>query len=248
MKNDRSGATLVETVVSLLVFGILMTMLTAVISPASKTFVRMQKLQYAQTILDNTVQELRGIVLEASGNGYVKLYEHCGPDTDLIQASGTEKGRALEFVNVQGYGALISADGCPETDIYLGAVSTGTVREEDIPPGRLLTRYYVRTASSSYDYEDENGRRIARAVDTVFADGYYMGNYLELEFSYPDTPDSTKREADGTVICYYSYICVELRLYSDPERTRLLIQDSAMLDFRSPIRRLDSVTAAQKGI
>ncbi len=252
MKHSKSGETLVEALVTLLVFGILMALITAVISPASKIYVRMQKLQYAQTILDNTLEELRGLALEASGNGYVKIYETCDPETDLtVPAKGTgrDRGRALEFVNTQGYAGLISADGCPETDLYLGTSVAGTIGEGDILPGRLFTRYYVRSASSSsYDYQTAEGQKLARAADESFTDGYYMETYLELEFSYPETPDSTKTETDGTVVSYYSYLCADLRLYSDPERTKLLVQDSAMLDFRSPIRRFDGLTASQKGI
>ena len=57
----KSGTSLVEMVVTLLVFGIMMTMMVGVLSPAAKIFVRIQKLQYAQIILDNTIQELRGM-------------------------------------------------------------------------------------------------------------------------------------------------------------------------------------------
>ena len=61
----KSGTSLVEMVAALLIFSILMTMIVAVIHPASKIFVQMQRLQYAQVILDNTMQELRGTALEA---------------------------------------------------------------------------------------------------------------------------------------------------------------------------------------
>lgn len=267
-RKARAGTTLVEMVVTLLVFSILMSMVVAVLHPATKTFIRMQKLQYAQIILDNTIQELRGMVLEASGSGYVKIYAKCelnGTDqnttTDLTVDSdgngrGTDKGKALEFVNLDDYVLLISADGFPETHIYMG--TTEIAKEENIEPGRLLVHYYIRSGNNKYLYKEQAAGNlapnyIARAVTTVFADGYnknggsgpvsgyYMGNYLGIEFSYPD---ETVTDADGNK--YYSHINVKVSLYDDPEREHLVVEDTAVLDFRYPIQRLDSVTAEEK--
>ena len=63
----KSGISLVEMVVTLLIFSIMMTMMVGVLSPAAKIFIRIQKLQYAQIILDNTIQELRGMTRDATG-------------------------------------------------------------------------------------------------------------------------------------------------------------------------------------
>lgn len=279
-----AGTTLVEMVVTLLVFGILMSMVVAVLHPATKIFIRMQKLQYAQVILDNTIQELRGMVLEASGDGYVKVYARCevggtGDATDLTSGSSSANGydirdslvnqptgRALEFVNLDGYAVLISADGIPDTDIYMGTENISS--EDAIDKGRLAVRYYVRNTNGKYNYkrgEIPNRSYVARAVTPVFADGwkngnagpvtgYYMGNYLELEFSYPDTFEIV-RDADGNPILdangnqqeYYSYLNVKVSLYSAPERKpeHLVAQDTAVLDFRYPIKRLAGTVTAQ---
>ena len=48
--------------------------------------------------------------------------------------------------------------------------------------GRLLTRFYLRD-QDTYVYS-RDGSPAARAVATVFADKYYMGNYLGVTFSY----------------------------------------------------------------
>ena len=141
----KSGTSLVEMVAALLIFSILMTMIVAVIHPASKIFVQMQRLQYAQVILDNTMQELRGTALEASGNGYVKIYGACSPDTDLTREEGAETGAALEFVNSEGYAVLLSADGCPETDIFLGSAAVGTVSKDQIPSAMPAEPTAIRT-------------------------------------------------------------------------------------------------------
>ena len=268
----RAGSTLVEMMVTLLVFGILMSMVVAVLHPAAKIFIRMQKFQYAQVILDNTIQELRGIALEASGNGYVKIYRECeltatGNFTDLTSDSpngngiGDDKGRALEFINLDDYVLLLSVDGSPSTKIYMGTTEIG--EEERIEAGRLLTRYYARESGNTYYLRENIGGTgiayVARAVAPVFADGhqkdgstgplsgYYMGNYLGLEFSFPD---EYKEETDAGEVLhrYYSYVNVKVSLYSDPERKpeHLVVEDTASLDFRYPIERLDAVTAKER--
>ena len=68
----RAGTTLVELVVAMVIFGIMMTMVVGILSPAAKLFLHMEDLQRAEVILDNTVQELYGIAEEATG--YVKIY------------------------------------------------------------------------------------------------------------------------------------------------------------------------------
>lgn len=259
-------------VVSLLIFGILMSTVVAVLHPATRIFIQMQKLQYAQVILDNTIQELRGRVLEASGSGYVKIYETCGLDsaggdkaTDITEepaGKGADRGGALEFINLEEYCVRLSADGFPETHIYVG--ETEIDQAERIEAGRLLVHYYARYSGNSYLYRENTAggggaNYIARAVTTVFADGnhksgalepvsgYYMGNYLKLEFSYP-APDQTVTDADGTEHTYYSYLYVTVSLYDDPAREpeNLVVQDFAVLDFRYPIERFDEVTALVK--
>lgn len=266
----RSGTTLVEMVVTLLIFSMLMASVVAVLRPATRIFVRMQKLQYAQVILDNTIRELQATVLEASGSGYVKIYADCGLEgagedqvtdlTDTSRGQGAAAGRALEFINLDEYVLLISADGFSPTHIYVG--TTKINEEEKIEPGRLMIHYYACDSGNTYLYREndtDGSKPIARAVTTVFADdsdseealeglsGYYMGNYLELIFSYPESYTTTT-DADGTEHQYYSYLQVTASLYDDPKRQSedLVIKDTAVLDFRYPIERIDAVTAKAK--
>ena len=70
---DRKGTTLVETMVTLFLISILMAMAASALSSASRIFVQIQKTQYAQSVLDTTMTELRTITKDATG--YVKLYE-----------------------------------------------------------------------------------------------------------------------------------------------------------------------------
>ena len=55
----KEGMTLVETMVSILLVMIMLTMVVAVVSPAFKVFIRMQRLQFAQMILDNVEEDMK---------------------------------------------------------------------------------------------------------------------------------------------------------------------------------------------
>ena len=57
----KEGTTLVETMVCLLLISIMLAMAASSLSAASHVFVRVQKTQYAQSILDTTMTELRTI-------------------------------------------------------------------------------------------------------------------------------------------------------------------------------------------
>lgn len=233
----RSGTTLVEMIVTLLLFGIMMTMVIAVISPASKIFIRMQRLQYAQIIIDNTIQELRGLTESAAG--HVKIYDNCDPTIGIVGKGGADEGLALEFVNEEGYVVLLSSEGCPNTDVYLGETKLETISGSDVEPGRLLVRYYVRSgAGDNYHYYYSNGvTPTVRAFSKVFADGYYMGNYVEVKFSYPP---GTGNNAE------VKYLRAEVKLYRDEEKNDLIAQDSVTLDLRYTAVRHDTQTAAAK--
>lgn len=224
-------------IVTLLLFGIMMTMAIGVLSPAAKIFIRIQRLQNAQIILENTVQELRGMTRGAAG--HIKIYEHCsaaeGP-VGKAGVTGDTGGLALEFVNEEGYMVLLSTEGCPATKVQLGSNELGTVAEGEIETGRLLARYYVRNIkgeTNGYYYQNTSGPTV-RAFTEVFADGYYMGNYIEVKFSYP--PGT----ADGAPV---KYLTADLRLYADQAKNDLIAQDSVTLDLRYDAERHNEVTA-----
>ena len=69
--NKKDGTTLVETIVTMLLISIMFAMAATALSSAAKMFVREQRLQYAQSILDTTMTELRGIV--ENTDGYIKI-------------------------------------------------------------------------------------------------------------------------------------------------------------------------------
>lgn len=244
-KGRRAGTTLVEMVVTMLLSGIMMAMMVGIMSPAAKMFVRLQKQQFAQLIMDNTISQLQGIARQAVS--YAKVYASAASDTENLVADqeGTDRGGILEFRNTQGYVVLISADSCPETALYLGTTKIGTVKPEDMKAGTLFIRYYTSSDSiqKKYVYENAEGA-VARAAAKVFADKYYMGNYLEIEFSFPDGIDNGQ-EAE--------YLNVHLSFYEveeEPEtgvlNKRLVLTDSAVLDFRYKVQRRDEITAVKE--
>ncbi len=218
---QNAGTTLVELIVSMCLMSILMAAVVGILSPAAKLFVRMQRLQFAQVILDNVIQELRSMTQDAAG--YVKVYDTCEPDTPMGDKTGEEEGLALEFLDTQGYVTLISTQGCPDTDIYLGTQKIDAIKAEDQKPGRLLIRYYAQGTGERYVYEDKNGQAVARALQKVFADGAYMGNYLEIIFSYPPGL------APGDQV---EYLNAQVAIYRDEEKTKLWVRDQVILDLR----------------
>ena len=58
-EQSKRGTTLVEMIVTLMLISIMMTIAVASLSSASRIFVKLQKEQYAQSILDTVMTELR---------------------------------------------------------------------------------------------------------------------------------------------------------------------------------------------
>ncbi len=140
----KEGMTLVETMVSILLVMIMLTMVVAVVSPAFKVFIRMQRLQFAQMILDNVEEDMKAELRDATT--YVKIYETDGENgTGIIDKDGVNKGEVLEYVNTEGYIVLVSANGCAATNIYRGNTKSG--QYDLVPKGQLLYRYYLNTKS-----------------------------------------------------------------------------------------------------
>ncbi len=194
--DKRRGTTLVELMVSLVLISILMAMAVAALSSATRIFVKVQKTQYAQSILDTVMTELRGMTEEASG--YIKIYKADGFAPDAL---GATEGTSLEFQTPEGYVKVLSQEGAKETTIYIGDNQSGSF--EAVDPGRLLTRYYTPKGSTGTYVSQMQGTPVARAVAKAYGEGFYMKNYLEIK--YKATPD-----AEGKV----SSIQATLSLYA----------------------------------
>lgn len=226
--------TLVELIVSLALLSILMVMVVGVVSPAAKTFARMQQLQFAQLVLDNVEDEIKSQLQDAAGN--IKIY-HVSSGGSLVNKTGSDSGAVLEYVNTDSYVVLMSAEGCEETTLMRGGQATGT---ESAAAGRLLLRYYWQKAAGSettaykYNYI-EGGKPVARAVQQVFADKYYMKSYLKLTFSFPNGVG----EKDEV-----KYINVHAELCRD--EGDLLASENFVADLRYKATRIDEVTATEE--
>lgn len=216
---EKKGTTLVETMVTLFLISIMMTMAASALSSASKIFVRIQKTQYAQSILDTTMTELRSITKDASG--YMKIYSFTGISP---KGKGVTGGTALEFLTPEGYVELVSTDGCSETEIRIGDNVSGM--SEKVPAGQLLTRYYFRNSSNGTYVYIKDGKPVARAVAKVFGNGFYMGNYISVRYTIPDgTPNGSK----------VSSVTAKVTVYSDKDRTNVVATDTEILEFRNPL-------------
>lgn len=233
-KRSRSGTTLVETIVCLMLISILMAMAAQTLSSASRIFVEVQKTQYAQSILDTTMTELRAMTRDATT--YVKIYRKVATADTLEIANrqggnAGEAGDALEFVNEEGYAVLLSTAGFRKTTL-VGGNSSGEA--DAVETGRLVTRYYARNADGSYVYKNADNQLQARAVALAFGNGFYMGNYLEVKFF---VPDNTAEGADVTSVT------AEVTLYSDKDKTNVIAKDTEILDFRHEVKFKREVTA-----
>lgn len=230
----KKGTTLVETMVTLFLISIMMAMAASALSAASRIFVRIQKEQYAQSILDTTMTELRTITKDATG--YVKIYGLTGMTPN---AKGSFSGTAIEFLTPEGYVELVTTDGCPETEIRIGDKVSG--KSETVPKGQLLTRYYFRNSETGqYVYQDGN-TVVARAVAKVFGDGFYMGNYVAVRYEYPNgTTNGSKVKS----------VTAKVSVYSDEKCKNEIATDTEILEFRTPLSvkasTESSITAIKK--
>ena len=214
--------------VTLLLITILMAMAAASLSSAFRIFLRIQKAQYAQSVLDTAMTELRTLTKDATV--YVKIY---GDGTDVTGKPGASTGDAIEFMNKEGYVVLLTTDGCAQTDLYITGKNTGTA--DAVDAGELLARYYFPQDVITAGYTYAKGQTpVARAVAAVFGKGFYMGNYLEVTYSFPDSV------AEGAAV---DGITATLKLYADEAHTIELASDTELLSFRHRVVRKDAVTA-----
>lgn len=234
LTKEKKGTTLVETMVTLFLISIMMAMAANALSAATRIFVRIQKEQYAQSVLDTTMTELRTITKDASG--YVKTYGLTGMTPN---AKGSLGGTAIEFLTPEGYVELVSADGCPETEIRIGDNVSG--KSESVPTGQLLTRYYFRNSETGKYVYQEGSTVIARAVAKVFGDGFYMGNYVAVRYEYPSGMKNGDKVTSVTATVF---------VYRDKNRTDEIARDTETLEFRTPLpvkaNEESSITAISK--
>ena len=225
---NKKGTTLVETMVSLLLISILMAMAAGALSSAFRIFLRIQKTQYAQSILDTTMTELRTLTKDATV--YVKIYDS---GKNVADQTGEDSGNAVEFMNKEGYVVLLTTDGCEQTSLYITDQLTGTA--EKVDSGELLARYYFPQGGNTTIYTYAKGETpVSRAVTTAFGKGFYMGNYLEITYSFP-----AGVKAGNTV----DSITATLKLYEDEAHTKEIASDTEVLNFRHQVIRKDALTA-----
>lgn len=223
---QKQGTTLVEMMACLTLISIMLLMAARGLSSASRIFLRLQKTQYAQSILDTAMTELRNVAGEATG--YVKIYEN---GTHIAGQPGTTSGTALEFLDSKGYVRLLTTDGCEATELYRGDEKLGTAKA--VEAGELLTRYYTRNNDGTYVCA-KDGTLVARAMEPAYSKGFYMENYLEIVYRIPDGI----QEGDPV-----DAMVVTVNLYEDEEHRKLAASDTEVLDFRYEVKYTKTNTA-----
>ena len=104
---SRRGLTLVELLVSMALLGLALTLFAATLSPAARSFQRLETLNDAQIVADDLLETIRSQLEDA--RGYVKCYDS-GQNLAGKKGTDTGKGSAIEFVDPNGYVAVLSAD------------------------------------------------------------------------------------------------------------------------------------------
>lgn len=218
-----------ETLVSLLLMSILIGMAARVLSGAYRVYLRLQKTQYAESILDTAMTEVRDLANEACG--YVKLYPNGAQIADQV---GKKTGTAMEFLDSNGYVVLISTDGCEKTTLYRGNDLENVIgTQKALPKGRLLAGIITGKMMAPICTRTVPSR-LARAAAEAYGEGFYMGYYLKVTYRVPD------ETADGGAL---SSLVADVALYQDENCTELVISDTEILDFRYKIKYSEGVTA-----
>lgn len=239
-RDMRAGTTMTELVVSMCLLELLGMMLLAIISPAAKLFVRMQRVLMAQSVTDNVTEEIRSQLQDAANT--IHIYNTAdGSVPNPLTATGDKNGTLLEYLNTDGYVVLISADGCGETSLFRGNTAAGKAAAVD--GGQLLMRYYWPTftgTGNDYQYTYiQDGALSARSVNPVFTKKYYMGMYLDVSFSFPDGV------AEGDQV---SYLNLNVSLYEDETKAKLLSEEETVVRLRYQMTRSEDAlhTAVEK--
>ena len=229
---SRRGLTLVELLVSMALLGLALTLFAATLSPAARSFQRLETLNDAQIVADDLLETVRSQLEDA--RGYVKCYDS---GQSLAGKEGAATGTAIEFMDPSGYVAVLNADGCPETTLRrVSSEDGGTVetsKAAKIDPGYLAVRYYKNDSNQKYTYQTGPDRYVARAMTALYGRGFYVGLYAGLEFSLEPATGSARA------------VTVTVSLYRDADRTDRVFSDQLVVDLRQTPPVKTEVTAVE---
>ena len=214
---QQGGTTLVELIVCAALLCLLITMFAGALHPAAEMSRRLQDMNHAQLIADDLLETIRADLEQAQG--YVKCYADGAPDK-IVGATGAAEGAAIEFRTGDGYVILMTAQGCPDTDLRrtasdgAGGTTETVTPMQAIPAGRLLLRYYYSADGTSYTYT-RDGKPVAQGLTSAYGSGFYMGFTASLHFAVDDaahtvTVTVTLTRPDGTELLA-DHLLVDLR-------------------------------------
>ena len=214
---DQTGTTLVELIVCAALLCLLITMFAGALHPAAEMSRRLQDMNNAQLIADDLLETIRSQLEEAQG--YVKCYADGDPANTAGQ-TGQAEGKAIEICTADGYVILLTAQGCPQTELRrtttdgAGNESVVSTPMDAVPTGRLLLRYYFSADGTNYAYT-QGGAYVARGLRVPYGTGFYMGFTTELDFRIDQTAHTvsvtvTLKRSDGTTLLS-DHLLVDLR-------------------------------------
>lgn len=246
----RKGTTLVEMIVSITLLLIFLAVLMGMLGPFVKIFTQVQAQNHAQTVADTILETMRGELARA--RSYVKLYPADGVFTGTVQEGA--QGAAIEFENLDGYIVLIDAKGCAKTELWKRGGKTPLSTEEEKPEGQLLMRYFTvvdnanNGAKMTYNYQYAGGGPyMARALTTVYGDGFYVGNEIRLTFALGAAKEVPEPGGTNTVKRVDSVtVTVDIVADNGTAQGNILCSKAATMDMvNAPQLRLNQTAKAE---
>ena len=226
----RAGTTLVELIVSAALMCLLIALAAACLEPAARITKQLREQNEAQTIADDLLSTVKSRIEGAQG--YIKCYASDDPYSGIGGqtgvATGTE-GKALEFLDENGYVVLLSTGGTIKTELRRATNDGGAVvaTADPVKAGYLVVRYYA-SSNGHYAYWKNTSTGVARALTQPYAKGFYMGFFAQISYVLDGPAGSSNATA----------VTVTARIYRDEAMTQQLFSDSLVVDLRyaPPVR------------
>ena len=227
----RAGTTLVELIVSAALMCLLIALAAACLEPAARITKSLREQNEAQTIADDLLSTVKSQIEGAQG--YIKCYASDDPYSGIGGQSGIPagtEGKALEFLDENGYVVLLSTGGTLKTELRRApydAAAAATTTVDKIKAGSLVVRYYA-SSNGHYAYWKDTSTGVARALTQPYARGFYMGFFTKVSYVLQCPSGSSNAAAVTVTAC----------IYRDEAMTQQLFSDSLVVDLRyaPPVR------------
>lgn len=179
---SKSGTTLVELIVCMVLLSIFMLAAVTLIRPSAEAYRSIQQLTRAQNLADALIETIRGEVMNA--NGYVRFTAE--GDTVFDAQTNYSDGDALEFSVYPNHIEIIDKGTVPALVSDKGDTLLTNAQANELN-GYLHMRYYRDALNANGKYGNpqhtKDGSEAAYAYTTAYPKESYMGLFIsELHF------------------------------------------------------------------